>query len=357
MKQIRFHNMNLKNLIYKNRLRIYHKDFLIRISEMTNNGFTLYEAVAFLNTQYIEIDKEIKEEALKLLESGKQLSELLDYFNYSDDIVMQVQFAEQYGDLNMTLVRCYDYLESKAKLASQLIKTIQYPLILILIFITLIFTVNLTVLPQFQSMYDTMDVNVGIEITVMTAILFSLPYIIYSFILLFIALVLAYTFYFRKQSVAGQLKILFSVPLIRDLYRLYITYRFSEMLSFFLSNGVMMKRILQILSSQNKNETFRYIALMINHKLLEGRPLPAAVKDMNIFEPSLVQFMEHGERNSKLDKELKYYSEFIFDRFQHRLLRCIKAIQPVIFMILALLIVTMYLVIILPMLQMMEGIK
>lgn len=357
MKKIRFHTMNSKNLIYKNHLRMYHKDFLIRISEMTRNGFTLHETVAFLNTQYIEIEEGIKKEALKLLESGKQLSEVLDYYEYSDDIVMQIQFAEQYGDVNTSLVRCYDYLESKSKLASQLIKTIQYPLILILIFIALIFTVNFTVLPQFQSMYDTMDIDVGIEIKVMTAILFSLPYIIYSFIFLIIALLLAYTFYFKKQPVARQLKLLYSIPLIRDLYRLYITYRFSEILSFFLSNGVMMKRIMQILSSQNKNEVFRYIALNINAKLLEGRSLPNAVKEMNIFESSLVQFMEHGERNSKLDKELKYYSEFIFSRFQHRLLRCIKAIQPVIFMILALLIVTMYLVIILPMLQMMEGIK
>lgn len=357
MKQIRFHTMNSKNLIYKNRLRMYHKDFLIRISEMTRNGFTLYETVAFLNTQYIEIEEGIKKEALKLLESGKQLSELLDYYEYSDDIVMQIQFAEQYGDVNTSLVRCYDYLESKSKLVSQLIKTIQYPLILILIFIALIFTVNFTVLPQFQSMYDTMDIDVGIEIKIMTAILFSLPYIIYSFIFLIIAFLLAYTFYYKKQPVARQLKLLYSIPLIRDLYRLYITYRFSEMLSFFLSNGVMMKRILHILSSQNKNEVLHYIALNINGKLLEGRSLPDAVKEMNIFEPSLVQFMEHGERNSKLDKELKYYSEFIFSRFQHRLLRCIKAIQPIIFIVLTLLIVTMYLVIILPMLQMMEGIK
>jgi len=336
---------------------MYDKDFLLRLSEMTQNGFTLFEAMKFLFSQYEEVNHEIKESCLNKIQQGDALSTILNDLNFSNDIVMQVQFAEQYGDVNDALLRCHQFLVSKTELYKHLLKTIQYPLILILIFIALILTVNATVLPQFESMYASMNVQVGFEIKAMTYILFMLPNIIYLFIALFIVLLVYYFIIFRRLSVEHQLKIMLCLPYIKTIYRLYITYRFSEMLSFFLSNGVMMKHIIEILEIQDKNKVFKYSAHKINELLLQGNELKYAVSQLNIYETSIIHFMAHGEKNSKLDKELKYYSEFIFRKFEYQLFKYIKSIQPIIFSTLAILIITMYLVIILPMLQMMEGIK
>lgn len=357
MKTIKLLNLNLKSFKYTTHLYMYDKDFLLRLNEMTQNGFTLYEAMKFLFSQYEEVNHDIKVNCLEMIQQGDPLSKVLNDLKYSNDIVMQVQFAEQYGDVNMALSKCYQFLVSKSELYKHLLKTVQYPLILIIIFIALILTVNATVLPQFESMYASMNVKVGIEIKVMTFILFMLPNIIYMIITLFIIFLLYYYYMFRRLSVEYQLKIVFRLPFIKTIYRLYITYRFSEMLSFFLSNGVMMKRIIEILELQDRNKVFKYSAHQINNRLIKGSDLKEAVYQLNLYEPSIINFMAHGEKNSKLDKELKYYSEFIFRKFEMQLFKYIKTIQPVIFAVLAILIITMYLVIILPMLQMMEGIK
>ncbi|WP_414042933.1 competence type IV pilus assembly protein ComGB [Macrococcus animalis] len=340
-----------------NKLKSYEDDFLMRLSEMTRNGFTQYEAIEFLFSQYEDVKPNIKTSILQHLQQGLALSECLKLLNYSNHIVMQVHFSESFGNVNETLKHCYEYNISKRKLKQQFIKTIQYPLVLIMIFISLIITVNHTVLPQFKSMYSSMGVELSKELVILTNILYMLPQIIIYIIFLIIILIIYYFSIFKKSNIKTQLIIIKKIPIINQLYRLYITYRISSDLSFFLSNGVMMKNVITILEGQKNDIALSYIAASINHSLIKGETLPDAVAGMQLFEKSMIQFMQHGEKNSKLDRELDYYSQYVFKKFELKIFKLIKSIQPIIFIILGLLIIAMYLVIILPMLQMMEGIQ
>lgn len=340
-----------------NKLKMYEDDFLMRLSEMTQNGFTQYEAISFLFSQYDEVKRGTKDAVLEALRQGQSLSHCLKLLNYSNHIVMQVHFSESFGNVNETLKHCYDYNISKRQLKQQFIKTIQYPLVLILIFIALIITVNHTVLPQFKSMYQSMGVELSQELIILTNILYMLPQLIIYCLGLLTFIIIFYYFVFKKSNIKTQLSIIKGIPLINQLHRLLLTYRISSDLSFFLSNGVMMKNVITILEGQNKDATLSYIASTINQSLMKGETLPDAVAGMQLFEKSMIQFMQHGEKNSKLDRELDYYSQYVFKKFELKIFKLIKSIQPIIFMILGLLIVAMYLVIILPMLQMMESIQ
>ncbi|MGK0554391.1 competence type IV pilus assembly protein ComGB [Macrococcus capreoli] len=341
----------------RNLLKGYADDFLLRLSEMTDNGFTQYEAIKFLFSQYDEVKDKVKTQILHMLQNGASLSSCLKQLQYSNHIVMQIHFSESFGNINETLRHCYDYNISQKKLRQQFIKTIQYPCVLIIIFIALIITVNHTVLPQFKTMYSTMGVELSREIVILTSILYALPQLIMYLIVITVCIILYYLFVFKRTNIKTQLSVIKKIPILNQLHRLYITYRLSSDLSFFLSNGVMMKNVILILEEQNDDLTLNYIAKSINKSLMQGEALPDAVAKMNLFEKSMIHFMQHGEKNSKLDRELDYYSQYIFKKFEMKIFKLIKSIQPVIFVILGLLIVAMYLVIILPMLQMMEGIQ
>ncbi|WP_414055032.1 competence type IV pilus assembly protein ComGB [Macrococcus equi] len=344
-------------LLSRNKLKSYEDDFLMRLAEMTQNGFTQYEAINFLFSQYEGVKKSVKQDIITDLEQGKSLSECLKKLQFSNHVVMQVYFSESFGNVNETLKHCYDYNISKRQLKQQFIKTIQYPLILIMIFIALIITVNQTVLPQFKSMYSSMGVELSPELIILTNILYLIPQlIIYTLILIFL-LIIYYFLVFKKSKIERQINTIKKIPIINNLYRLYTTYRVSSEFSYFLSNGVMMKNIITILAQQDSDPTLRYIAGKINDCLIKGETLPEAIRRISLFEPSMIHFMQHGEKNSKLDRELNYYSQYIFKKFEQKIFKLIKSIQPLIFIILGLLIVAMYLVIILPMLQMMEGIQ
>ncbi|GGB04861.1 type II secretion system F family protein [Macrococcus hajekii] len=340
-----------------NKLKQYDDDFLIRLSELSDSGFTQYEAVSFLFSQYDSVKTDVKEECLHQLKEGKQLSDILAGLNYSNQTILQVYFAEQYGDINHSLKECYQYSLSQKKSRQQFLKTIQYPLILMIIFFGLIMVVNQTVLPQFKSMYDSMGITISAELQVMTSILFMMPRIIVILFFVIIVLLILYFLVYRRAAIATKLWLLRKIPVINSLYRKLLTYRFSLELSFFLSNGITMLKIIEIFKQQDKDIILKYIGEQIDDALLQGYPLPDAVSRINLFEKSMIHFIHHGERNSRLEIELKYYSDYIFRKFELQIMQYIKWIQPVVFFLLALLIITLYLVIILPMLQMMSGIQ
>ncbi|TDL97885.1 type II secretion system F family protein [Macrococcus brunensis] len=340
-----------------NRLKQFEDDFLLRTAELLDNGFTLYAAVQFLFSQYDGIKRDIKEESLLLLENGRPLSDVLTHLKYKNHIVLQVYFAEQYGDINRSLMECHQYNQSQKTSRQQFLKTIQYPLILISIFFGLIMVVNQTVLPQFKNMYDSMGIAISPELTFMTTILFLLPKLLIILLVSFFLLVAGYMLIFRRAEIERQLWLLKRVPIINSLHRKLLTYRVSSELSFFLANGIAMLKIIEIFKSQDKDRLLKYIGEEIDGSLLSGYSLPDAVTRLNLLESSLIHFIQHGEQNSKLEIELKYYSGYIFKKFENQILQYIKWIQPIVFMLLALLIITLYLVIILPMLQMMSGIQ
>lgn len=108
---------------------------------------------------------------------------------------------------------------------------------------------------------------------------------------------------------------------------------------------------------QTKDDFLKYIGHSINQSLVSGMTFPNSIKKLECFESNFIHYINHGENKSKLDLELYYYSLFMLDTLEKTFLKHLKWIQPVVFGVLALLIVTLYLIIILPMLQMVQGIK
>ena len=74
------------------------------------------------------------------------------------NIFSQIYFAEQYGEFTNSLRQTAQYMQRHIKAKERFIKTIQYPIVLIIVFLGILTTLKLTVLPQFTQLYDTMNV-------------------------------------------------------------------------------------------------------------------------------------------------------------------------------------------------------
>jgi len=71
----------------------------------------------------------------------------------------------------------------------------------------------------------------------------------------------------------------------------------------------------------------------------------------------LIIFVEEGEKKGRLEIEMKLYSEMILSQIEQLIHLIIKFIQPIVFSLIAILIVSLYLVIMLPMFDLMQTIK
>ncbi|MDQ7860798.1 type II secretion system F family protein [Peribacillus frigoritolerans] len=73
---------------------------------------------------------------------------------------------------------------------------------------------------------------------------------------------------------------------------------------------------------------------------------------MGIYQWSLQMVKKYG----RLDAELFHYSRFILEKIEERMNAILKIIQPLMFSLIGLLIVSIYLAVLLPMFSLLEGI-
>ncbi len=337
-----------------NKLGSYDAHFLLKLSALMNSGFTMYNALIFLLEQYDILKQSTKEEALKMMETGEKLSDILKVLGFRKSVIIQISFAEIHGEMINNLKESSLYLENRRATFSKVTRAVQYPIVLISIFIIMLVVLNYTVIPQFQSLYTSVGTEAEGIVSILTLLLELLPGAVMG--MMAVAAVTAASIYavIKYAPVERQLKILLKVPFLKFYVVNFHTYRFSREFGYFINNGLEVKEIITLFKNQSLSSYLSHIADLIEYDLNQGDSLSAAVGNIPVLDNKLSTFISHGELNSEVGKELIIFSEYTLEKIIMKIESLTKKIQPVIFTVLGVLIVCLYLVIILPVFQMMS---
>ena len=329
--------------------------FIKRLYELIDHGYMLEDSLEFLLIQYEVADDEIKKIKEKL-SNGSKLSDILGYLGYSQLIVSKIKFAEDYGRIEDMLLEVETYLKIKKIQQEKVIKTLRYPLFLTLTLICLIMVFNALVIPQFENIYTSSNIKMDLQTIILIKSLYYIPKII-SIIFLLILICIGYTFYTIKYKPNLFLKSLLYIPKVRNYSKLYFSYRFSIELSLFLMSGFSLKTALEVMVEEDYDYYLTLFSKDILNELDQGIGFEDAIGKIKYFDKSMRKFVSHGKNNGLIDKELKLFSELILDTFLTSLDKNLKKLQPILFGILAVVIVGLYMVILLPIFNMASSLK
>ena len=329
--------------------------FIQRLSELIEHGYMLEDSIEFLLFQY-DVSLE-KIDSLKLeLSHGKKLSDLLRYLGYSTFVTSKMKFAEDYGSIEDMLLEIENYLRIKKEQKEKVIKTLRYPLILTIALITLIMVFNLLVIPQFENIYTSSSIKMDIQTIILIKMIYLTPKII-SIIVILSIIVLVYMIYIKKYRKNIFLNTLMYIPKIRVYARLYYSYKFTLELSLFLMSGFSLKTALEVIIEENYDYYLTYFSKKIMRDLDKGLSFEEAIASIKFFDKSVEKFVIHGINNGLIDRELKLFSELMLDTFLTSLDKMLRKFQPVLFAILAFVIIGLYMVILMPLFNMASSLK
>ena len=329
--------------------------FIQRLSELIEHGYMLEDSIEFLLFQY-DVSLE-KIDSLKLeLSHGKKLSDLLRYLGYSTFVTSKMKFAEDYGSIEDMLLEIENYLRIKKEQKEKVIKTLRYPLILTIALITLIMVFNLLVIPQFENIYTSSSIKMDIQTIILIKMIYLTPKII-SIIVILSIIVLVYMIYIKKYRKNIFLNTLMYIPKIRVYARLYYSYKFTLELSLFLMSGFSLKTALEVIIEENYDYYLTYFSKKIMKDLDKGLSFEEAIASIKFFDKSVEKFVIHGINNGLIDRELKLFSELMLDTFLTSLDKMLRKFQPVLFAILAFVIIGLYMVILMPIFNMASSLK
>ena len=348
---------NIRNKYHIYQLKKHHLTLMIRLHALLTHGFTLVEAMTFLFKQLNIQDKSLTNSFTSLLKKGSTCYELFKFLGFPNTILMQLYFAERYSALPNTLKQCHHYYKQNKKLVSQFYKCIQYPLILLLIFIFLIIILNHTVMPEFQTMYTSMNIKANnLQLTLQFYIAYF-PYIFLIFLISCLTIYYLFRNWLNRQPMSHQIIILSKMPILNKYYRLFTTYQIANQFALFFKNGISFNDIVHIYMDQKESPFLQHMGIILRDALNEGRHFSAIMRQFLCFEPRFIEYIEQGEKRDKLDIELSIYSQFLLDHIQEYIKKHISYIQPIMFILIGGLILSVYLVMMLPIFEMIQLIE
>lgn len=337
--------------------KVEQLDLMQRLHQLLTNGFTLYESFKFLNLHFKYKGDKTQMELMAKIENGAHCYEVFQYLDFSNDIITQIYLAERFGNLEATLHESILFLKKQIQVKQSVIKTIQYPVVLMIIFFLILMLLNFTVIPQFKELYQSMNIALSPLQLVLSSFISGLPFfILFLTCIILVIVILIHTSY-RNMPTIKQIHLMSNLPIIKSYYKIFKTYQLSNELAHFYRNGINLQLIVEIFQQSNSNQFHQYLGDIILKQSNQGEKLPNILKQLKCYESDLIKFIEQGEKSGKLDIELTLYSQILVHQFEILAKRHIKFIQPIIFLMLGIFIVTLYLSIMLPMFDMLQSIN
>lgn len=345
VKNTKFHKAKQNNI---------QASFLLKLSKLTSEGFVLKEALQFLAT-IMPKEKIWIKTIVTGLEGGQRFDEMLKKVGFPERITAQVYLSLIHGRFAEALQSSGNYLSEKSRQEKQLSKLLQYPVLLLGFMSGVVLAIRMILLPNLLSLGIGDTKNNSIITFLAVSFVQYFPYLLGFCVLSLGSMGLIYYYRLHQQSAIRKAVTLTSFPYFGKMMRFYYTSYFSYEWSQLFKSGLQLNEMIQLMQTNSTTKLMQEVALGIEKSLMEGKNFKQSMEEFPFFTDELGLIVLHGEATSQLGSELAVYSEDCKQQLTEKIEKNLSYIQPVMFILIALIILCVYLALLLPMYSLFEG--
>lgn len=325
-----------KDILGGNKLTLSIKDismFARQLSSMLSAGVTLVKA---LNILYLQMEKKnIKEAVRRLYESvqkGEQLSEGLRKQEgvYPEFMISMVESGEGSGQLDSVMEKLAYHYEKEVKLKAKIRTAMTYPIILMLLSVTVVIVLVTKVLPTFVGMLT----DAGSELPLPTRMVIGFSDAItgywYIFIVAIAVIVLGVRMYISTE--AGKKnwhQLLLMVPVAGNTIVKVSSARFTRTLSTLLASGMNLLSALDISNRLAGNSVIVEGLNISKEDVRKGMPLSQSLRKVNVLPPMVYSMVGIGEESGSIERMLDKCAEYYDDEVDNSITKLVSMIEPI----------------------------
>ncbi len=306
----------------------------------------MHQAISFSQTLMPEHAKMLVAVDHQMTQGANFADSLRQYV--SRDIYYQLKIAEQHGNLQQTIARLGNFLNLKVQQQLKLKTLLRYPVILLGLLGLLLLALKVLVFPELAVWQN--DQGIG------TGKLSFLPWLWGGLAMVVIGLILLTLFRWMKTSTMNRVNLLCQLPVIGKSYRQYYGYYLVTNFALLLQNGMGIKSVCQLVQQFDETSLLHQLGEVLDQSLNSGQSPNQLIKQYPYLPHELIIFMNKGESILELGNELDVFSRMLFKRLIQSIERLLTLVQPLLFGVIAIVIIGMYLRIMLPIYQSMKGI-
>ncbi|GAD15943.1 type II secretion system F domain-containing protein [Lentilactobacillus otakiensis DSM 19908 = JCM 15040] len=319
-------------------------NFFDLLANLLSIGFSLTEALKFI----ADTDKQLSRGVLVViasLKSGKAFSESVQPL-IETQAYHQLLIAEKHGQLSEILNELARFDRLRLKQLKKIKAMLVYPLFLCLILGTLILMIRLYVFPQIQDLMPNIDSHPQTSMWSQVFKLLPIP--------IFIGIVGALICLTRQDAIT-RVQLIVKIPFIGQLFRKYIAYYLASNLAILLKNGLSVKEIYVTLSEFKPGSLVHLLGEKLHSTLLQGQSVKQLVDRHNFIPNEIVKFMSSGNTIPEMANSMTAYSRLMFDEMILSTDKMIGFIQPAMFVVIGVTIVSTYFQLLIPIYNSVKG--
>lgn len=273
------------------------------------------------------------------LKSGKKLADALLITGLSKTILSQIAIADVHGNLIKCLLENAETLTVQKKNMKKIANLLTYPIFLMLILISLIIFLKVELSNQLPTVKIAKVYKIGCFIIL---------------ICLIIVIFLEYL-YLRSLTELKRADRKLKLPFIGAIYQNYYHYVILTAIATFLKSGLSLNEILLASNELTTGSIQQELTDHVQTEVLNGLSLEHIVNKQLILPNEINVALGLGHSTEQIAMELQTIAEIKHERLQQQLIKLINQIQPIFFIIVAVMILGTYLSILLPIYSMMKG--
>lgn len=345
----------LKQLLHTNLTKTWNEDLqsdvLLYTAEMLQEGFSLLDTMTFIQLIYPKHSNTFKQMTDDLT-MGDYFFESTKHINLPSDIRFQIEIAEKHTDFPNHLATIAAYLKDRSTQKKKLIAIMFYPLSLFTLILLMLFGIRWFMLPQLNSLHTSPDSQI---IKIIIWFLTNYPYLLFINLCLGLGSYIYYKLWKKRVSPLQRARFIVKLPIIGYLFKLYYTYFFGNELGQLLNVGYSLQQVALTFQNQTKIPLLNDIGTALNVSLQNGQTFPASLESLHIFTNEFPAIILQGEVLHGLGIKTKLYAKRCLAQLYRELSKQTKVIQNILFLWVALTVITVYLILMLPMLTMIGG--
>ena len=331
----------------------------IQLSNMLGAGIILPTALNILaeQTENPKLKATVKTVS-ENIRKGETFSEALKKHPsvFSTLFVNMIASAEVTGNLEEVLGRLAKFAEREADLKQKLATAMMYPMILLVMGLTVVIGIVLFLIPSFITIYK----DAKITLPFPTRVLFEMNLFLRSWwhvsIVTAAGLIFAFRWYVNTKDgriVFDQVKL--KLPLWGPLIRKITIARMARTLATLLNGGVAMIQSLETTNAIIDNEVISRVITNLIEAVKKGEPLSQTLKASGQFPPMVTQMIAVGEETGTLDILLTKVADYYDLETDYSLKRLTAMLEPIFLIVIGGIVGFIFASIILPIFEMAKN--
>lgn len=272
--------------------------------------------------------------------------------------VNMVHAGEQSGTLEIVLERLADFLDKKIEVRNKILSTLTYPMIMSVVALGVITFLVAFVIPRVSRIFE------GLHQTLptITVALLTISYFVRDFWWLLLGVIVILYILFRRylKSEKGKKnfdKLVLKSPIFGKLTLKIAIARFARTLATLLKGGVPMLTSMEIVSTVVNNSLITESIKRSKESLSEGESLAEPLKKAKIFPPLVIHMIAIGEQTGELE-EMLLRAAVAYEREVDRTIETLTSLfGPLMILIMGGIVILIVLSILLPILDMTQGLR